>query len=129
MSSLDPRIRRAEPELWEIPSRSLEPLEHWQTYEVFVMRTRGSQAQHVGSLHAPDAEMALVLAKEQFARRSQCVALWVVPTEAILWTSPEEEEIFLPATDKSYREPQGYLHTRERIERFKDRLKPLQSYD
>lgn len=124
MTSLDPRIRRAEPELWKMPSRSASPLDQWQTYEVFVLRTRGSHAQHVGSLHAPDPEMALILAKEQYARRSPCVALWVVPTEAILWTSPEDEDLFMPAVDKSYREPQGYLHTRERIEKFRDRLKP-----
>ncbi|MCS6895125.1 MAG: 1,2-phenylacetyl-CoA epoxidase subunit B [Bacteroidia bacterium] len=124
MSSLDPRIRRAEPDLWRFSTRPLEPLEHWQTYEVFTLRTRGGHAQHVGSLHAPNDEMALILAKEQYARRSPCVALWVVPTAAILWTRPEEEDIFQPATDKSYREPQGYLHTRERIEKYRDRLKP-----
>ncbi|MCS7297863.1 MAG: 1,2-phenylacetyl-CoA epoxidase subunit B [Bacteroidia bacterium] len=127
MASLDPRIRRAEPELWHIPPLPLEPLGHWQTYEVFILRTRGSHAQHVGSLHAPDAEMALILAKEQYARRSQCVALWVVPTDSILWTSPEDEDLFLPATDKTYREPQGYLHTRERLNKYRDRLKPSAS--
>ncbi|MEN3040383.1 MAG: 1,2-phenylacetyl-CoA epoxidase subunit PaaB [Bacteroidia bacterium] len=125
MASLDPRIRRAEPELWQLPERPLQPLEHWQTYEVFTLRTRGGHAQHVGSLHAPDDEMALVLAKEQFARRSPCVAIWVVPTSAILWTRPEDEDLFQPATDKSYREPQGYLHTRERLEKYRDRLKPI----
>jgi ring-1,2-phenylacetyl-CoA epoxidase subunit PaaB len=124
MSSLDPRVRRAEPELWNLTAVSLPPLDHWPTYEVFVQRTRGSHAQHVGSLHAPDPEMALVLAKEQYARRSQCVALWVVPTESILWTRPEDEDIFQPATDKSYREPQGYLNTRDRLEKYRDRLKP-----
>ncbi|MCS7188501.1 MAG: 1,2-phenylacetyl-CoA epoxidase subunit B [Bacteroidia bacterium] len=97
-------------------------MEHWPTYEVFVQRMRGGHAQHVGSLHAPNPEMALVLAKEQYARRSQCVALWVVPTEAILWTSPADEDLFQPAVDKSYREPQGYLNTRERLEKYRDRL-------
>ncbi len=127
MASLDPRVQRAEPTLWELPDRPLEALEHWPTYEVFVQRTRGAHAQHVGSLHAPTPEMALVLAKEQYARRSQCVALWVVPTEAILWTSAEEEDLFQPATDKSYREPQGYLQSRQRIEQYRDRLKPATS--
>ncbi len=122
MSSLDPRIRRAEPRLSQTTQVQLHPLDHWPTYEVFVQRTRGGHAQHVGSLHAPDPNLALVLAKEQYARRSQCVALWVVPTEAILWTSADEEDLFQPATDKSYREPQGYLNTRERLEKYRSRL-------
>ncbi len=124
MTSLDPRIRRAEPRLSQISQVQLPPLDQWPTYEVFVQRTRGSHVQHVGSLHAPDPDMALVFAKEQYARRSQCVALWVVPTASILWTSAEDEDLFQPATDKSYREPQGYLHTRERIEKYRHRLKP-----
>jgi len=123
MTSLDPRIQRAEPRLSQIAQVQLPPLDQWPTYEVFVQRTRGSHAQHVGSLHAPDPDIALVLAKEQYARRSQCVALWVVPTASILWTSAEDEDLFQPATDKSYREPQGYLHTRERIEKYRHRLK------
>jgi len=125
MTSLDPRIRRAEPHLSQITEVHLEPLDHWPTYEVFVQRTRGGHAQHVGSLHAPDPDLALVMAKEQYARRSQCVALWVVPTHAILWTSAEDEDLFQPATDKSYREPQGYLNSRERLEKYRDRLQPL----
>ncbi|MEN2991970.1 MAG: hypothetical protein ABDH91_00245 [Bacteroidia bacterium] len=122
MASLDPRIRRAEPALWNVELPPLPPLDQWQTYEVFVVRTRGSHAQHVGSLHAPDPELALVLAKEQYARRSTCVALWVVPTEAIHRTAPNDEDLFQPATDKSYREPQGYLTTRERLEKYRHRL-------
>lgn len=124
MSSLDPRIRRLEPKVYEADPGTLPPLDHWPTYEVFVLRTRGSHAQHVGSLHAPDPDLALVMAKEQYARRSQCVAIWVVPTEAIRYTSTEDEDLFQPATDKTYREPQGYLKSRERLEAYRDRLKP-----
>ena len=59
-------------------------------------------------MHAPDAEMALVLAKEQYARRQKCVNLWVVPAEAITATDYEDADIFERATDKSYRESWGY---------------------
>jgi ring-1,2-phenylacetyl-CoA epoxidase subunit PaaB len=48
---------------------------------------------HVGDVHAPDAEMALVVAKENYARRDPCVSLWVV----------RAAEMFDPALDKSYR--------------------------
>ena len=81
----------------------------WQVYEVFHQSKRGEPHTHVGSVHAPDAEMALMLARDQFARRLECVSLWVVPTEAITSTSYEDSETwFEPATDKSYREASGF---------------------
>ncbi len=80
----------------------------WQVFEVFHQQARGEPHIHVGSVHASDAEMALVLAKEQFARRQACVNLWVVPVAAITATHYEDDDIFDRATDKSYRESWGY---------------------
>ncbi len=80
----------------------------WQTWEVFHQAKRGAAHVHVGSVHAPNAEMALLLAKEQFARRQACVNLWVVPTTAIRATQYEDADIFEHGTDKSYREAFGY---------------------
>src|SRR3972149_1734408 len=80
----------------------------WKVFEVFHQQARGEPHVHVGSIHAPDAEMALVLAKEQYSRRQACVNLWVVPAEAILATDYENDDIFERATDKSYRESWGY---------------------
>jgi ring-1,2-phenylacetyl-CoA epoxidase subunit PaaB len=47
--------------------------------------------------------MALLLAKEQFARRDPCVNLWVVRYADIAATSYDDADMFAPATDKSYR--------------------------
>jgi ring-1,2-phenylacetyl-CoA epoxidase subunit PaaB len=58
---------------------------------------------HVGDVHAPDAEMALLLAKEQFTRREPCVSLWVVPYTAIAATSYDDVDLFAHVTDTSYR--------------------------
>lgn len=79
-----------------------------QVYEVFHQQARGEPHVHVGSVHAPDAEMALILAKEQYCRRQACVNLWVVPASAITATSYENDDIFERVTDKSYRESWGY---------------------
>ncbi len=56
-------------------------------FAVFRQDTKNESHVHVGDVHAPDAEMALVLAKEQFTRREPCVNLWVVPYTAIAATS------------------------------------------
>lgn len=80
----------------------------WDVFEVFHQQVRGEPHIHVGSVHAPDAEMALTLAKEQYTRRQACVNLWVVPIEAITATEYADADMFERHTDKSYRESWGY---------------------
>lgn len=72
-------------------------------FAVFRQDTKNDPHVHVGDVHASDPEMALVLAKEQFARRDPCVNLWVAPYTAIGATTYDDAYIFEPATDKSYR--------------------------
>jgi ring-1,2-phenylacetyl-CoA epoxidase subunit PaaB len=107
LDSLDPRISRA-----DLPAESeyktKDGLDQWQNFEVFHQTSRGAQHVHVGSIHAPNAELAIVFAKEQYARRMKCVNLWVVPTAAVTATSYDDSDMFEPATDKSYREAFGY---------------------
>ncbi|MBI3359528.1 MAG: 1,2-phenylacetyl-CoA epoxidase subunit B [Chloroflexi bacterium] len=80
----------------------------WPLWEVFHQKARGEHHVHVGSIHAPDAEMALLLAKEQYARRMACVNLWVVRADQIHSTDYADADMFNHATDKSYREAFGY---------------------
>ena len=81
----------------------------WPLWEVFVRARRGISHSHVGSLHAPDAEMALRNARDVYTRRSEGVSLWVVPSAAITASSPEEKDpFFAPAADKIYRHPTFY---------------------
>ena len=92
--SLDPRVNRAD---FADPKTVFEPeneLEQWQTYQVFQQIARGAQHQHVGIVHAPNSEMAILFAKEQYARRGKCVSLWVVRTEDVFQTGYEDEEMF-----------------------------------
>lgn len=78
-------------------------------WEVFVRSRRGLSHNHVGSLHAPDAEMALRNARDVFTRRNEGVSIWVVPSSAITANSPEERDPFFePAADKAYRHPTFY---------------------
>jgi ring-1,2-phenylacetyl-CoA epoxidase subunit PaaB len=84
----------------------------WSIWEVFHQQSRGDAHVHVGSVHAPDPDSAILMAKEQFARRQACVNLWVVPAEAITATTYEDADIFEHGTDKSYREAFGYETTK-----------------
>jgi ring-1,2-phenylacetyl-CoA epoxidase subunit PaaB len=81
-------------------------LRDWPLWEVFVRARRGLSHQHVGSLHAPDAEMALRNARDVYTRRQEGVSIWVVPTAQIAASSPDEKDAFFePAGDKPYRHP------------------------
>jgi ring-1,2-phenylacetyl-CoA epoxidase subunit PaaB len=88
-------------------------LDQWQTWQVFHQENRGAQHKHVGIVHAPTPEMALLMAKEQYARRFQCVNLWVVRTTDVHATDYDDADMFEPATSKLYREMQGYKDTRK----------------
>lgn len=78
-------------------------------WEVFIRSRRGLSHNHVGSLHAADAPMALRNARDVFTRRMEGVSIWVVPSAAIMASSPEERDPFFePAADKAYRYPTFY---------------------
>lgn len=106
--SFDPRVNRLAEESKQATFHQAEPMDQWQTFEVFHQKSRGDHHIHVGIVHAPNPEMALLYAKEQYARRMKCVNLWVVKSSDITATHYDDEDIFQPATDKSYREAFGY---------------------
>jgi ring-1,2-phenylacetyl-CoA epoxidase subunit PaaB len=78
-------------------------------WEVFTQPKDGAPYEHAGSLHAPDAEMALQNARDVYSRRGEAVSIWVVPSSAITASSPEDRgPFFEPGNDKPYRHPQFY---------------------
>lgn len=80
----------------------------WPRYEVFLQEKQGDPFVDVGSVHAPDAEMALLNARDVFVRRPACHALWIVPVEAITArTAQELQEQPLP--DELPAPPSGEL--------------------
>jgi ring-1,2-phenylacetyl-CoA epoxidase subunit PaaB len=81
----------------------------WPLWEVFIRSRRGLAHNHVGSLHAPDASTALRNARDVYTRRQEGVSIWVVPSNAITASSPDEKDPFFePAADKVYRHPTFY---------------------
>ena len=80
-----------------------------ELYEVFVRTKRGLNHVHVGSLHAADDEMALRNARDLYTRRNEGVSIWVVRSDAITASSPDEKDpFFAPSGDKVYRHPTFY---------------------
>jgi ring-1,2-phenylacetyl-CoA epoxidase subunit PaaB len=80
LNSLDPRVTRL-PLVGEVKPK--QSLDQFGTFEVFVQAKEGKPFQHEGAVHAPNPEMAYVLAKEAFTRRFTCVSIYVVDTRDV----------------------------------------------
>lgn len=87
MKSLDPRVTRL-PEMES--TKAKKPLDQFGTFEVFVQAKEGKPFQHEGAVHAPNLEMAYVLAKETFTRRFTCTSIYVADT-CDIFVSPTTE--------------------------------------
>jgi ring-1,2-phenylacetyl-CoA epoxidase subunit PaaB len=78
----------------------------WPLWEVFIRGQHGLSHRHVGSLHAPNAEMAIRNSRDVYTRRNEGVSLWVVEARHISASRPSEKgPMFDPAEDKVYRHP------------------------
>lgn len=85
ITSLDPRMNRLGlPET--APAAAKPTLDQFETYEVFHQKKDGAPFVYVGPVHAPEADLAFLFAKEQYSRRFACTGMWVVPTSAIAVT-------------------------------------------
>jgi ring-1,2-phenylacetyl-CoA epoxidase subunit PaaB len=89
LKSLDPRVTRL-PQFDSAEIKPKAPLDQLGTFEVFVQPKEGKPFQHEGAVHAPNQEMAYVLAKETFTRRFTCTSLYVADTRDV-FVSPMTE--------------------------------------
>lgn len=97
----------------EAPKVAANTEEHqespWSLWEVFVRSSRGLSHVHAGSLHAPDAAMALRNARDLYTRRNEGVSIWVVPAEAISSSDPDSKGSFFESPQgKDYRHATYY---------------------
>ncbi len=121
IKSLDPRVTRDKIEV-DNTIEPLKELDQWETYEVFHQKKRGDQHMHVGIVHAPNAEMALLFGKEQFGRRGVSVNIWVVRTADVFTSDYDDSDIFETVPEKVYREASGYK-VMEKINKYKKEQK------
>lgn len=77
-----------------------------RVYEVFLKRDGKEEFRHAGSLEAADDELALVLARETYARRAEGDQMWLVDRAHIVETEPG---YLAPNADKPHRHNDGAL--------------------
>ena len=72
-------------------------------FEVFRQERKGQPFQHAGSIAAPNRAFADSYAREQYGRRGESVALWVVPRDSI-----HEIDEFVDELERNYHRVDGY---------------------
>jgi phenylacetate-CoA oxygenase PaaH subunit len=72
-------------------------------FEVFRQERKGQPFQHAGTVTAPNERFAEIYAREQYGRRQESAALWLVPREAV-----SEIDDFPDEFDFKYRRVDGY---------------------
>ena len=72
-------------------------------YEVFRQERKGQALQHAGSVEAVDSAFAEAYAREQFGRRGESTALWIVPRDAVI-----DVEEFVDELHRNYHRVDGY---------------------
>jgi ring-1,2-phenylacetyl-CoA epoxidase subunit PaaB len=82
------------------------PRAEWPLWEIFVRGQHGMSHRHVGSLHAPDAEAAILNARDVYTRRNEGVSIWAVEARHVAASSPDAKgPMYEPSNDKVYRHP------------------------
>ena len=75
--------------------------QEWPLFEIFIRAKSGLSHRHVGSLHAPDAQMAIDHARDLYTRRGEGVSIWAIESKNICASDPAESTaLFEPAEDK-----------------------------
>ena len=92
-------------------------------WEVFRQERKGQPLQHAGSVVAPDERFADWYAREQYGRRGESVALWVVPREAV-----HTIEDFVDELHRNYHRVDGYP-LKEKLKEARERAGTTASRD
>ena len=90
-------------------------------YEVFRREREGAAMQHAGSIAAPDERFAEIYAREQYGRRGESEALWLVPRDAV-----HEIDEFVDEFDLKYRRVDGYS-LKERLKEARELASALRA--
>ena len=94
----------------------------YQEYEVFSKRTPSASFQHQFSLLAPNEEMALIMAQENFMRREPVYDIWVVNRANIRGLSHEEKQILNRIDNKDYRNTKGYGYLKKKWRYYEQKM-------
>lgn len=90
----------------------------WPRFQVFQQYKEGQAHQNVGTVHAPDPEMALQNARDVFVRRPDCTSIWVVRADQIFAKTAEELDSWEAEKTVDPRTPTEPYHVFRKLEHW-----------
>lgn len=94
----------------------------YRVFEVFSRKTDVAPMHYQFSLLAPNEEMALVMAQENFMRREQVADIWIVPRDCIRHLTEEERKMVSRLDNKEYRTAKGYGYLRKKWRTYNQKM-------
>ncbi|CAM3070205.1 1,2-phenylacetyl-CoA epoxidase subunit PaaB [Filibacter tadaridae] len=94
----------------------------YQEYEVFSKRTQNSAFQHQFSLLAPNEDMALIMAQENFMRREPVADIWIVNRRDVRKMDREEKKTLARLDNKEYRLTKGYGYLKKKWRHYEQQV-------
>ena len=120
IQSLDPRVSRLGLTSLQNDGAEQATENQFATFQVFTQKKEDKPFEHGGIVHAPNIDMALIFAKEQYSRRFTCSGLAVTATTSVRTTdiSENKEDIYNfiqePAESNSPKEAYEIFHLNKR---------------
>lgn len=107
---------------------SNKDVKDYDVYEVFSQKEPTGKFESQYSLLAPNAEVALAMAQENFMRREEIPSnIFVVKREHIHYMPPEKRKALLRIDNKDYREPAHYGYIPSRWRELREKNQPKAS--
>jgi ring-1,2-phenylacetyl-CoA epoxidase subunit PaaB len=94
----------------------------YQVFEVFSRKNDTAPLQHQFSLLAPNHEIALVMAQENFMRREPVSDIWIVKRSDIRQMAQDEKEALKRLDNKDYRTTKGYGYLKKKWRQYEQEM-------
>lgn len=94
----------------------------FEEFEVFSRKTQTSPVQYHFSLLAPNEDIAILMAQENFMRRESVNDIWVVKSQNIRKMTPEEKKTLQRLDNKDYRTTKGYGYLKKKWRKYEQEM-------
>ncbi len=95
---------------------------YFEEFEVFSRKTQTAPVQYHFSLLAPNEDIAILMAQENFMRREAVDDIWVVKRQNIRKMNPEEKKMLQRLDNKDYRTTKGYGYLKKKWRKYEQEM-------
>ncbi len=95
---------------------------YFEEFEVFSRKTPTAPVQYHFSLLAPNEDIAILMAQENFMRREAVDDIWVVKRQNIRKMNSEEKKTLQRLDNKEYRTTKGYGYLKKKWRKYEQEM-------